>query len=65
MSAEVKSFEKAAIARVLILVLMEDTHWDVNDFLSIERFAVLILVLMEDTHWDKNEILYRLGLKGS
>ena len=37
---------------VLILVLMEDTHWayiKVQELL--EKAYVLILVLMEDTHW--------------
>ena len=36
---------------VLILVLMEDTHWDTLSSNSGQPLGVLILVLMEDTHW--------------
>ena len=36
---------------VLILVLMEDTHWEKEDTLKVFLSVVLILVLMEDTHW--------------
>ena len=36
---------------VLILVLMEDTLWDVLIVLKIGVEYVLILVLMEDTLW--------------
>ena len=36
---------------VLILVLMEDTHWAKNFAYSLSESKVLILVLMEDTHW--------------
>ena len=37
---------------VLILVLMEDTHWGQNDHCQGPSSCVLILVLMEDTHWE-------------
>ena len=41
------------IALVLILVLMEDTHWAYEVLQTISfKISVLILVLMEDTHWD-------------
>ena len=36
---------------VLILVLMEDTHWGVGMLETLTAHVVLILVLMEDTHW--------------
>ena len=36
---------------VLILVLMEDTHWDKQARVFKLKDGVLILVLMEDTHW--------------
>ena len=37
---------------VLILVVMEDTHWDNTKILySLLEELVLILVVMEDTHW--------------
>ena len=36
---------------VLILVLMEDTHWDPAATNKEVCEEVLILVLMEDTHW--------------
>jgi len=47
-SYEVKNFEKAAIARVLILVLMEDAL--VHGYTGMKKKigSVLILVLMED-----------------
>ena len=39
---------------VLILVLMEDTHWGPWNLGEERRYGyVLILVLMEDTHWVK------------
>ena len=41
---------------VLILVLMEDTHWDVPYYTK-RFYSVLILVLMEDTHWAKRNLL--------
>ena len=45
---------QAVCHRVLILVLMEDTHWDFDKFLFFwNKVVVLILVLMEDTHWEK------------
>ena len=37
---------------VLILVLMEDTHWEKKFGSKIQNLLVLILVLMEDTHWE-------------
>ena len=48
---EVKTFKKAALARVLILVLMEDTLRvrEHNGGLCGYIRHVLILVLMEDT----------------
>ena len=36
---------------VLILVLMEDTHWENSTDYVVYSMEVLILVLMEDTHW--------------
>ena len=39
------------VANVLILVLMEDTHWEVGHIGQQGEHLVLILVLMEDTHW--------------
>ena len=47
--------KKQGLARVLILVLMEDTHWAVEIPEALAEFnSVLILVLMEDTHWGRN-----------
>ena len=39
------------IPEVLILVLMEDTHWGISILPTALQEQVLILVLMEDTHW--------------
>ena len=44
--------------KVLILVLMEDTHWVLLDKPLSVGWGVLILVLMEDTHWVKGEYNY-------
>ena len=41
------------ILAVLILVLMEDTHWAIMEKKNVIESLVLILVLMEDTHWVK------------
>ena len=43
---------------VLILVLMEDTHWEMPEDEMKKRLLVLILVLMEDTHWAQNAKSY-------
>ena len=43
---------KEVCEHVLILVLMEDTHWELTTIAVVyNRPQVLILVLMEDTHW--------------
>ena len=42
---------EAARSIVLILVLMEDTHWVGRKLFYLSPVGVLILVLMEDTHW--------------
>ena len=39
------------LSNVLILVLMEDTHWEIIIMETKTLAQVLILVLMEDTHW--------------
>ena len=50
--------------KVLILVLMEDTHWG-EDFLAyLESKKVLILVLMEDTHWVDEKTKNGVRLQG-
>ena len=39
------------MAAVLILIVMEDTHWVVAHFKLLQKDWVLILIVMEDTHW--------------
>ena len=46
-----EKFDQQGFTEVLILVLMEDTHW-VKKSSGRRSKKVLILVLMEDTHWE-------------
>ena len=56
-SLSVKSCGKVQKLYVLILVLMEDTHWDRALVSPTTLSIVLILVLMEDTHWGREGVL--------
>ena len=53
-----------AVLVVLILVLMEDTHWVPNSELTKQSLCVLILVLMEDTHWGSSVYALNCGMFG-
>ena len=49
---------------VLILVLMEDTHWGSSRTEAWQLRKVLILVLMEDTHWVSRKMKKNKDLVG-
>ena len=51
---------------VLILILLEDTLWELYSFTTKDRCSiVLILILLEDTLWDERGLRLRERLRES
>ena len=51
--------------KVLILVFVEDGHWENNLFQNMGHVDVLILVFVEDGHWAGTELRGCLELQKS
>ena len=53
-----RTFWVQHLLKVLILIIMEDTHGGLTLLSMIILNLVLILIIMEDTHGEDYEILY-------